>query len=115
MVKEKFQNVKVNNLDYKLKLTTQNNPELGKDARGIIHYEQLKIFLDKNCATQLRIKTFYHELAHALCEASSFNNALMESLEDDNYEIFIDNLGLAIENFIHNNNIAEIESFIKNS
>lgn len=113
MSKEKFQNVNVNGLLYKLKLTTQTNPELGKDARGIIHYEKLKIFLDKKCAEQLRVKTFYHELAHAFCESTSFNNSLMDLLGNDNYEIFIDKLGEVVENFVHTNDINLIENFVK--
>ena len=64
--KEKFVNVNVNDLIYKVKQTTQNNSELGSDCRGKIWYEKLKIFLDKDCNVQIRMKTFYHELAHAL-------------------------------------------------
>ena len=113
MVKENFRNVKVNGVNYKLKLTTQNNPELGKDARGITYYEELKIFLDRKCANDLRVKTFYHELAHCLCETTSFNNQLMDKLSDENYEIFIDQLGEAIQMFIHNNDIKDLEDFIQ--
>lgn len=113
MAKEKFQNINVNGLSYKLKLTTPNNPELGKDARGIIHYEKLKIFLDKNIAEELRVKTLYHELAHAFCESTSFNNMLMDKFGNDSYEIFIDKLGEVIEKFIHENNIDVIENFVK--
>ena len=58
--KEKFVNVNVNDLIYKVKQTTQNNSELGSDCRGKIWYEKLKIFLDKDCNVQIRMKTFYH-------------------------------------------------------
>lgn len=113
MAKENFETVNINGINYKLKLTTPNNPDLGKDARGITFYEELKILLNKKCATDLRIKTFYHEIAHALCESTSFNNILMEKLSDENYEIFIDQLGESIQMFFHNNNINELENYIK--
>ena len=108
-----FKSVNINGINYKLKLTTPNNSELGKDARGITYYEELKILLNKKCANDLRIKTFYHELAHVLCESTSFNNQLMDKLSDENYEIFIDQLGEAIQMFIHNNDIKDLEDFIQ--
>lgn len=111
--KEKCLMVNVNDLMYKVKLTTQNNSELGSDCRGKIWYEKLKIFLDKNCATELRMKTFYHELAHAICEGTSFNNMLMEKLGDNGYEIFIDKLGEQVYNYIHKNDLNEVENFVK--
>lgn len=113
MAKENFELVNINGLNYKLKLTTPNNPDLGKDARGITLFEELKIFLNKKCASELRIKTFYHELAHALCESTSFNNMLMEKFSDDDFEIFIDQLGESIQMFIHNNDINSLEDYIK--
>lgn len=112
-MKEIFKSVNINGINYKLKLTTPNNSELGKDARGITYYEELKILLNKKCANDLRIKTFYHELVHVLCESTSFNNILMEKLSEENYEIFIDQLGESIQMFIHNNDIKSIEEFIK--
>ena len=111
--KENFVNVNVNDLIYKVKQTTQNNSELGSDCRGKIWYEKLKIFLDKDCNVQIRMKTFYHELAHAMCESTSFNNMLMEKMGDNGYEIFIDKLGEAVYNYIHKNNVDEIENFVK--
>lgn len=113
MAKENFETVNINGVNYKLKLTTPNNPELGKDTRGITYYEELKILLNKKCANDLRIKTFYHELAHALCDSTSFNNILMDKLSEDDYEIFIDQLGESIQMFIHNNDINVLENFIK--
>ena len=113
MAIEKFQNINVNGLNYKLKLTTPSNPELGKDTRGITLFEELKILLSKNCAPELRVKTFYHELAHAICESTSFNNMLIDNFSENDFEIFIDQLGEAIQMFIHNNDIETIENFIK--
>ena len=110
--KEKFTMVDVNGLDYKVKLTTQNNSELGDGCRGKIWYEKLKIFLDKNSAPKVRLLTFYHELAHAMCEATSFNNMLEEKLGDNGYEIFIDKMGEVVYNYIHNNNVEAIEKFV---
>lgn len=113
MATENFKNVNVNGINYKLKLTTSSNPDLGKNTRGITFYEELKILLNKKCASELRIKTFYHELAHALCESTSFNNMLMERFSEDDYEFFVDQLGESIQMFIHNNDINDIENYVK--
>ena len=37
----------------------------------------------------------------------------MDKLSDENYEIFIDQLGEAIQMFIHNNDIKDLEDFIQ--
>lgn len=111
--KEKCVMVNVNDLAYKLKLTTRNNSELGENCRGKIWYEKLKIFLDKDNAPRVRLYTYYHELAHAMIESTSFNDMLMEKLGDHGYEIFVDKLGEAVYNYINKNNTQEIEDFVK--
>lgn len=114
MNKEVFKSININGINYKLKLVAQSNPELGKDNRGITDFEQLKILLGKNYAPDLRVKTFYHELAHALCESTSFNNELIERFTNIEFECFIDQLGEAIQLFIQNNDYKDIENFVRN-
>ena len=111
--KEKFAIVNVNDLEYKLKLTTRTNAELGENCRGKIWYEKLKIFLDKENAPRVRLYTYYHELAHAMIESTSFNDMLMEKLGDHGYEIFVDKLGEAVYNYVNKNDIQALEAFVK--
>lgn len=104
--------IRINDLTYHVNMVTQSDPMLGEDTRGKIWYERLLIFLDKELPNDLKVQTFYHELAHALCEETSFNDMLMDKLGDNGYEIFIDNLGKNIFKFYHQNNIKKIEQDI---
>ena len=104
--------LKIGNVTYDLKLTTQRDSDLGDDCRGKIWYERLLISIDKELPTELKVQTFYHELAHAICEETSFNGMLMDKLGDNGYEIFVDNLGKAVYNISHNEDVKKIEDFL---
>lgn len=95
--------------EYSVTPTTLSNDNLGKDNRGRIWYERLEIYIDKDLPKTLKIQTVYHELAHAICEETSFNDMLMEKLGDNGYEIFIDSLGKTVMNLIHNNDLNQFE------
>lgn len=97
---------------YSLALTTKNDEQLGSESRGMTYYEDLKILLDKELPKDLRIQTFYHELAHAICDQTSFNNLLLSKLDEDYYEIFIDNLGKVLYNLFHKNDMKKLEKFV---
>lgn len=105
--------VKIGNVNYKIEMTTSADKDMPKDTRGIIFYEQLRILLDKELPNELKEQTLYHELSHAICEQTSFNNMSMEKLGDNGYEIFIDSLGKILYNFIHNNDLQKLENFVK--
>ena len=105
--------IKLDNVSYELEMADKKSKMLGDDNRGICYYELASILINKDLPNDLKIQTFYHELAHAMCESTSFNNMLMEKLGDNGYEIFIDKLGEAVYNYIHKNNVDEIENFVK--
>ena len=105
--------VNVNGINYNVKLTTSKNADLGEGNRGMTLFEDLKILLDKSMAKELRVKTFYHEEAQALVEATSLNNVIMRKFSDDDFEIFIDQLGYAIQFLLKNNDLNELENYIK--
>lgn len=97
------------NVSYDIHTTTQNNAELGEDNRGRIWYEKLAIWVDKELPAELKSQTLYHEIAHAMCEQTSFNGMLMDKLGDNGYEIFIDSLGKVLYDIIHKNDMKTIE------
>lgn len=94
---------------YNIHLVSKKDKNLGEDCRGKIYYEDLDVYLDKDLPKTRIVQTFYHEMAHAMCDETSFNNMLMDKLGDNGYEIFIDNLGKAIYSLIHTNNLDMIE------
>ena len=97
------------NFSYDINTTSQNNAELGEDNRGRIWYEKLTIWVDKELPNELKLQTLYHEIAHAMCEQTSFNGMLMDKLGDNGYEIFIDSLGKVLYDIINKNNMKTIE------
>lgn len=101
--------LKIGNNEYTIKETSITDTNLGEDNRGRIWYEKLSIYLDKELPNSLKIQTAYHELAHAICEESSFNGMLMEKLGDNGYEIFINSLGSTIMNFVYDNNLEQFK------
>jgi hypothetical protein len=100
------------NVSYDIKATTQSNAELGEDNRGRIWYEKLAIWVDKELPDELKLQTLYHEIAHAMCEQTSFNGMLMDKLGEHGYEIFIDNLGKVLYDIVKKNNMKAIEKEI---
>lgn len=107
--------ITLGNVNYDISLTTQSNAELGEGNRGRIWYEKLTMYIDKNLPEELKIQTLYHELAHGICEETSFNGMLMDKLGENGYEIFIDSLGKTIYSMIHMNDMNLIEDYIKKS
>lgn len=105
--------VKVGNVNYEIEMTTSLDRDMPRDTRGVILYEQLRILLDKELPDELIEQTLYHEISHAMCEQTSFNNMLMEKLGDNGYEIFIDSMGKILYNLIHNNDLRKLEKFVK--
>lgn len=107
--------LKLRNVNYDIKMTTKLDKDLD-DARGKIFYEELKILLDKDLPNDLKIQTLYHEIAHAICDQSFFNDVLLEKLGDDEYEIMVDSIGTLLYDIIHSNNMFDVEEFVlKNS
>jgi hypothetical protein len=104
--------ITINNLDYDVQMSDKNDKDIGDGVRGIILYEELIIKLLKTLPDELKVETLYHELCHALCEQSSFNNMLMEKLGDNGYEIFIDSLSKALYTLVHKNDLKKLENFI---
>lgn len=102
--------IELGNVNYEINLTDKLNEKLGEDTYGKIWYNELKMFLDKNLPQDLIIQTFFHELAHAICQETSFNDMLMDNLGDNGYEIFIDNLGKRLYDIIYKNDVKEIIS-----
>lgn len=105
--------VNLGNVNYDVVLTSKTDSNLGEDNRGRIWYEKLSMYIDKELPNELKIQTFYHELAHGICEETSFNGLLMDKLGDNGYEIFIDCLGKSIYNLIHNNDMNKLEEIFK--
>lgn len=105
--------VKVGNVNYDIELTTKLDKDMVEDSRGCILYEELRILIDKQSAKELKEQVLYHEISHAICEQTSFNNMLMEKLGDNGYEIFIDSMGKVLFNLIHNNDLKKLEKFVK--
>lgn len=101
------------NNTYNIIMTTQSNAELGENNRGKIWYEKLNILVDKELPDTLKIQTLYHEIAHGVCQETSFNDMLLTRLGDNGYEIFVDNLGKALYDLIHKNNLIQIENEVK--
>lgn len=99
----------LNNVGYNIIPTDKTNKDLSENNRGIIYYEDLNILLDKNLPSELLIQTLYHEVCHAICEQTSFNNMLGDKLGENGYEIFIDNLGKLLYDIIHKNDMKKIE------
>ena len=105
-------NICLDDVSYNIELVSKLDKELDGN-RGIILYEELKILLDKDLPPELLILTAYHELAHAICERTSFNSMLEEKLGENGYEIFIDNLGRIIYNLFSNNDINLFNTLLK--
>lgn len=105
-------NICLDDVSYNIELVSKLDKELDGN-RGIILYEELKILLDKDLPPELLILTAYHELAHAICERTSFNSMLEEKLGENGYEIFIDNLGRIIYNLFSNNDINLFNKLLK--
>ena len=101
--------VKLDNVNYTIEMTDKTNKDLGDNTRGIVYYEDLKILLDKNLPDDLIIQTLYHEISHAMCAQTSFNDMLADKLGDNGYEIFIDNMGKLLYDIIHNNDMKTLE------
>lgn len=101
--------LKIGNNEYTITETLITDANLGENSRGRIWYEKLSIYLDKELPKSLKVQTAYHELAHAICEETSFNGMLMEKLGENGYEIFINSLGSTIMNFVHDNNLEQFE------
>lgn len=104
--------LKLSNVHYDIDLTTKRNKDLGDDCRGITRFEELKILLNQDMPKELIIQTMYHEIAHAMCEETSFNDMLMDKLGDNGYEIFVDMMGRLLYDIIHNNDMKKIEENI---
>ena len=104
--------ISVGNVSYDVKMTNQKDSDLGDECRGKVWYEKLLVTLDKELPDDLLIQTFYHEIAHVLCESTSFNIMLMDKLGDNGYEIFVDNLGKSLYNLIHNQDMKNYEQLL---
>lgn len=101
--------IKLNNVKYDIKMTDKTDKDLGDATRGIVYYEDLRILLDKNLPEDLIIQTMYHEISHAICAQTSFNDMLVDKLGENGYEIFIDNMGKLLYDIIHNNDMKTLE------
>ena len=83
---------------------------------GILHHmDWISLLLFAMSGAACLICLTVHELAHGICEETSFNSMLMDKLGENGYEIFIDSLGKTIYNMIHMNDMNLIEDYIKKS
>lgn len=103
--------VNVGPVNYEVIKTDRLDEDLGDD-RGIILYEDLIIKIEKEMPKDLKIETIYHELSHAICEQTSFNSIIEKKLGNAMYEVFIDNMGKALYNLTHNNDLKKLDKFI---
>nr|DAJ42500.1 MAG TPA: SprT-like family protein [Caudoviricetes sp.] len=104
--------IKLDNVSYELEMADKKSKMLGDDNRGICYYELASILINKDIPNDLKIQTFYHELAHAMLQESSFNAMIETELTTPMYEVFIDNLGRLVYNYIHKNDLKKLENYI---
>lgn len=111
---EVYQTVKINvgRFDYNVQIVNDEHSEL-EDNRGLINYETLNIYINNDSLDERKVHTFYHELSHAICENTGFNDIIMDKLGIDDYECFIDHMGKTLYSVIHNNDLENIEKIVK--
>lgn len=100
--------VTVTGNEYKINLTTTDDPKLEKDNRGITYLESCEVYLDKELSDSMLIQTLYHELAHIVLENSFFDSLIEEKLGHKIYEIMVDSLGRALQDMTTRNDLNKV-------
>lgn len=105
--------VVLNYVPYEVKVQSKHSEELEGDCRGLCDFENTTLYLSSDIPKELREQTFFHELFHAMCDQSGFNNLLIKKLGDTGYEVFTDNMGRLIYELLYKNDIKKIVSDIR--